>query len=194
MSAIMSSIIYAQSDAQINFFGYEPDQQEKMITIMEISGTGVSEDRITALEKKVRDMEALVNGLIEELLDFKAIAMTMSRQDGERSRQELKQGPVVRSTTSPVLAGPSASPSAGSILILPRGARQPDVPVVPAEPAMARIMQSDGTMKLEPRYGDKSPIDSSAGYGRNRKGSSARSKQNPLIYAVEEDKSGPAKV
>jgi hypothetical protein len=26
---------------------------------------------------------------------------------------------------------------------------------VPAEPAMVRIMQADGTMKMEPRYGDQ---------------------------------------
>ena len=157
---------------------------------MEISGTGVSEDRIAALEKKVRDMDALVKGLIEELLDFKAVAMTMSRQAAEDRRQELKQGPVVQGTASPVPAGPSPA-SDGSTLIRPRGARQPDVP---AEPAMARIMQSDGTMKLEPRYGDGSPIDSSKGYGRARKGMTARSRQNPLIYAADEDKSGPAKV
>jgi hypothetical protein len=156
---------------------------------MEILGTGISEDRIAALERKVRDMEALVNGLLEELLDFKAIAMTMSRQDGERSRQEMKQGPVVPDTVSSSVAAPSA----GSTVILPKSARQPDVPVVSAEPAMARIMQDDGTMKLEPRYGDRSPIDSSRGYGRNRKVSPVRSRQNPLIYAAG-DKPGPAKV
>jgi hypothetical protein len=48
-------------------------------------------------------------------------------------------------------------------------------------------------MKLEPRYGDRSPIDSSRGYGRNRKVSPVRSRQNPLIYAAG-DKPGPAKV
>ncbi|MGD0081218.1 MAG: hypothetical protein ABSB80_11310 [Methanoregula sp.] len=162
---------------------------------MEISGTGVSEDRIAALEKRLREMDALVKGLLDELLDFKAVAMTLSRQTAEDRRQELRQGPVLRGTASPPLAGLSASPSIaassdGLTVIRPRGARQPDIP---AEPAMARIMQDDGTMKLEPRYGDRSPIDSSAGYGGTGKGTSARSRQNPLIYA-EEDKSGPAKV
>ncbi len=152
---------------------------------MEISGTGVSEDRIAALEKKVRDMDALVRGLIEELLDFKAVAMTMSRQAAEDRRQELKQGPVVQGAASPATA------SDGSTVIRPKSARQPDIP---PEPAMARIMQSDGTMKMELRCGDKNPIDSSKGYGRTRKGMTARSRQNPLIYAADEDKSGPAKV
>jgi hypothetical protein len=153
---------------------------------MEISGTGVPEDRIAALEKRLREMDALVKGLLDELLDFRAVAMTLSRQAAEDRRQELKRGPVLRGTASPSVAAPSD----GSTVIRPRGARQPDVP---AEPAMARIMQDDGTMKLEPRYGDRSPIDSSAGYGRTKKGTSARSRQDPLIYA-EEDKPGPAKV
>jgi hypothetical protein len=194
MSEIISSVIYANSDANLTVPGIEPNHQEKLISIMEISGTGVSEDRIAALEKRLREMEALVKGLIEELLDFKAIAMKMSRQDGERSREELKRGPVVLGTASPVLAGQSvAASSDGSTVIRPRGARQPDLPVVPAEPVMARIMQSDGTMKMEPRCGDRNPIDSSGGYGRTRKGTSVMGKQAPLIYAADEVKSGPAK-
>ena len=150
MSAIISSIIYARSDAEIISFGHGPDHEEKLITIMEISGTGVSEDRIAALEKRLREMDALVKGLLDELLDFRAVAMTLSRQAAEDRRQELRQGPVVRGTASPVLAGRSTASSDGITVIRPRGARQPDIP---AEPAMARIMQDDGTMKLEPRYG-----------------------------------------
>ncbi len=120
---------------------------------MEISGTGVSEDRIATLEKKVREMEALVNGLLDELLDLKAVASKINWQTGEHGGHE--QGTVVQGATSPALAGSSASlavgiPPDGSTVVRPRGARQPEVP---AEPAMARIMQSDGTMKMEPRYG-----------------------------------------
>jgi hypothetical protein len=161
---------------------------------MDPSATGVPEDRIAALEKKVRDMEALVKGVIDELLDFKAIAMKMSRQDGERSRQEMRQGPVVPVTSSPTPAVPSAtlSPAAsadGSTVIRPRGTRHLDVPVAPAEPVMVRIMQNDGTMKMEPRCGEKNPIDSSGGYGRTRAGTSSRCNQAPLIYAADEEKS-----
>jgi len=54
---------------------------------------------------------------------------------------------------------------------------------------MDMIMQTDGTMKLEPRRGEKDYIVASAGYGRNKKGISVKPKQSDLIYAVEEDKS-----
>jgi hypothetical protein len=157
---------------------------------MEISGSGVSEDRIAALEKRLREMDALVKGLIDELLDFKAIAMTMSRQAGEDNAQEVSVGSMVWGTVSPSVAAPAESSS----VIRLSGAHQPNVPVTPAEPAMVRIMQADGTMKMEPRYGERSPIDSSTGYGRTRKGAAGRSTQNPLIYAAEKDKSDRAKV
>jgi hypothetical protein len=188
----------AQSDAKIKYLEHELDQQEKLIKMMETSGTGVSEDRIASLEKKVRDMEALVKGLTQELLDLKSIAMKMSKQTEERSRQQLVRGPIVQGAAAPAQAGPASSPSVaapsgGSTVIRPKGARQPDVPAEPAEPAMDMIMQQDGTMKLEPRRGDKNYIVASAGYGRNKKGTSVKGKQSDLIYAAEEDKSDSAK-
>ena len=188
----------AQSDAKIKYLQHELDQQEKLITMMETSGTGVSEDRIASLEKKVRDMEALVKGLTQELLDLKSIAMKMSKQTEERSRQELRRGPIVQGSAGTAPASPSAAPSvvassSGSTVIRPKGARAPEVPAEPAEPAMDLIMQPDGTMKLEPRRGDKNYIVASAGYGRNKKGTSVKGKQSDLIYAAEEDKSDSAK-
>ena len=164
---------------------------------METSTTDISEDRIAALEQKLTEMEAQVKGLIAELLDFRAIARTMFRETEERNRVELKRGPVVQGTLYQESTDPSASPPAapftdGNTVIRPRFAHQPDVPVVPAEPDMVRIMQSDGTMKLEPRYGETKRIDSSGGYGRNRK-DAALSKQSPLIYAADKEKSDSAK-
>ena len=53
------------------------------------------------------------------------------------------------------------------------------------------IMQTDGTMKAEPRRGDKDYIIASAGYGKKK--SAAKGKQSDLIYATEETKSDPEK-
>jgi len=174
----------AQTDAKIKYLEHELDQQEKLITMMESSGA--SEDRIAALEKKVRDMEALVKGLTQELLDLKSIAMKMSKQTEERSRQELKRAPIVQGAQPAAPPAPSAS---GSTVIRPKG--RSEAPAAPAEPVMDMIMQQDGTMKLEPRRGDKDYIVASAGYGKNKKGISK--KQGELIYAAEETKTDPAK-
>jgi hypothetical protein len=56
---------------------------------------------------------------------------------------------------------------------------------------MDMIMQPDGTMKMEPRRGDKDYIVASAGYGRNKKGQGNKPKQADLIYAAEETKKDP---
>jgi hypothetical protein len=139
---------------------------------MEFSETGASEDRITALERKVSAMETPVRGLIDELLDFKAITRTMSRQNGKPCIFEFTQEPVVQGTAVPVPDEPSTSPFVAapnecSTVIRPRGAaHQPDVPVASAEPAMVRIMQSDGTMKMEIRRGANNTIDAGVGYCR----------------------------
>jgi hypothetical protein len=175
---------------RLNVLSNEFDQRETLREMTETSGTGdASGDRIAALEKKVQDMEAMVEAIIQDLLDFRAIAMILSKQTEENNRPEIKRWPIVPDTASPTLAGPSiATPSENNTVIRPKSTHQPDIPVAPAEPAMARIMQSDGTMKLEIRRGDKNSLVASAGNGGNKKGTPVQGKQDPLIYAVDSDK------
>jgi uncharacterized membrane protein len=148
---------------------------------MVISGTDGLDDRIAVIEKKMQNLEPLVRGLVAEMLDFKAYAMNAAREEGERSRQEMKQGPVSYAAVSP--AAPPASLSApvhteGTTVVRPR---KTPLPAAPAEPEMVRIMQPDGTMKMEPRYGGA--IDnSSVGYGRTKKGT-AKISQDPNTRA-----------
>jgi hypothetical protein len=162
--------------------------------MMEISGTGAAtEERIVAIEKKLRDMEALVKGLTQELLDLKSVAMKMSKQTEERSRVELKRAQSGVQSTQPQAATPVGVQGASSTVVMRKGAKLSDAPAAPPEPAMDMIMQTDGTMKLEPRRGPKDYIVASAGYGRNKKGTSVKGKQSDLIYAAEEEKKDPAK-
>jgi hypothetical protein len=158
--------------------------------MMESSGSGAAnEDRIAALEKKLRDMEALVKGLTQELLDLKSIVMKMTKQTDERSRQDLKKMPPLVQAAVGGASGPG-----GTVVMRPKSVRQADAePEKPAEPEMSMIMQSDGTMKLEPRRGDSKFTVASPGYGRTKKGISVKPKQTDLIYAAEEEKKDPAK-
>lgn len=165
-----------------------------MISMMENSGSGAAtEDRIAVLEKKMRDMEALVKGLTGELLDLKSIAMKMTKQSDDRIKQDLRRPPLVVQGSQPSQSAEVASPSSGgSTVVMRKGARQSDVPATPAEPIMDMIMQQDGTMKLEPRRGEKDFIVARPGYGQ-KKGAAGKPKQADLIYAAEEDKKDPAK-
>ena len=85
------------------------------------------------------------------------------------------------------------SSGSSSTVVMRKGAKPSEAPAAPPEPAMDMIMQTDGTMKLEPRRGNKEYIVASAGYGRNKKGTSVKGKQSDLIYAAEENKKDPAK-
>ncbi len=162
--------------------------------MMEISGTGAAtEERIVAIEKKLRDMEALVKGLTQELLDLKSVAMKMAKTTEEGRRAELKRvQPGVQGAQQQTVTT-AAIPGSSSTVVMRKGAKPSDTPAAPPEPAMDMIMQTDGTMKLEPRRGNKDYIVASAGYGRNKKGTSVKGKQSDLIYAAEETKKDPAK-
>ena len=162
--------------------------------MMENSGSGAAtEDRIAALEKKMRDIEALAKGLTGELLDLKSIVMKMTKQSDDRIKQDLRRPPLVVQGSQPSQSAEVASPSSGgSTVVMRKGARQSDAPAAPAEPIMDMIMQQDGTMKLEPRRGEKDFIVARPGYGQ-KKGAAGKPKQADLIYAAEEDKKDPAK-
>lgn len=175
-------------DGMVPLTGNRHDPEETLITSMEISETGGSEDRLAALEKRVRDLDALVRGLTAELLDLKSVARTMSRETEEYNRQETRRGPVVQAAASPA----AADPPGGNTVIRPRAAREPEVPAAPAGPEMVRIMQTDGTMKMEPRFGS-AINNSTVGYGRTKKGTFNTGKQEPLIYAADEEKTGAKK-
>ena len=121
-------------------------------------------DRVSELEKKVREMEALIKGLTNELLDLKSIVERMN------SRMEEKRPPV--------MARPRVNVS-----------QKEQAPVDEGE--LVRIMQPDGTMKEERRK-DSDYIIASArsaaalknkGKGEPSKGKGATA----LIYAVEEE-------
>ena len=146
---------------------------------MELSETDGSDARIVALEKKIRDMEALGTGLVNELLDLRSCIMVMSRAPDECLRRESKRGAIIRGTVSPAPTAPpaprsAASPYEGSATIRPENTPRQDIPVAPAEPTMVMIMQSDGTMKMEPRRGDRNQTDSSGGYGQARRANLSR--------------------
>jgi hypothetical protein len=154
------------------------------------AGGAAGDDRVAALEKKIKELEALVKGITEELLDLKSITMKLSKTSEERSRQELKRvQPIVQGAQPQAAAGGTAP--GGTVVMQRKSARQGE-PVKPGEPAMDMIMQPDGTMKLEPRRGDKNYIIASAGYGK-KKGREPAKKQSDLIYAADDEKAGPAK-
>lgn len=124
-------------------------------------------DRVNELEKKFREMEALIKGLTNELLDLKSIVERMN------SRMEEKRPPVMTRPT-------------GRVTVSQKGEGAPV-----NEGELVRIMQSDGTMKEERRKDSDYIIASarSAAALKNKgKGEQSKGKgSTALIYAVEEE-------
>jgi hypothetical protein len=123
-----------------------------MIKNIEITETGIEEERIVMLEKKVRELEPLVKGLAAEVLSLRTGAFAVNRQGGKE--------PAGLGVGFPEPAGSVTSP----------------IIAVPKKPAMVRIMQDDGTMEMEPRFGEAKTLDVSAGYVRPGKNTSDRDK------------------
>jgi hypothetical protein len=154
------------------------------------AGGAAGDDRIAALERKNKEQEALMKGITEELLDMKSIVMKLAKASEERSRQELKRVQPVMMQGAQQPADGGAAGGGSTVVMRPKSARQEPAP--PAEPSMDMIMQTDGTMKLEPRRGEKNYIVASAGYGR-KKGKDTAKKSGDLIYAADDEKANPAK-
>lgn len=145
---------------------------------------GTPEDRITALERKMKDMDALVKGLTEELLDLKSIAMRLNKVSEER-RQELK-------TVKPALGG---TPS-GTVVMQKKGTvstTTPRAPEPPKEEPMEMIMQPDGTLKPEKRIAGGEYVVASAGYSKKKGSVGDTKRKDNLIVAEDEEKSSSAK-
>ena len=143
-----------------------------------------TEERVVALERKMKEMEALVKGLTEELLDLKSIAMRLNKFSEER-RQELK------------MMKPQAQPESGSgTVVMQKKGTAPERVAAPVveEKHMDMIMQPDGTMKMEERRGDNHYIVASAGFASRKKmGSSTEQKKSSLIVAEDDEKESAKK-
>jgi Predicted membrane protein len=132
-----------------------PQRQEILIRPMDGSDTKKADERVAALEKKTGEMEALLKGLMAEMLDVKAIAANLARQSTEQYRPEPAQETVSPAPESAVSPAPAAPAPENRTVIRVKSAPKPEAAPAPAEPEMVRIMQPDGTMKLEVRRGDK---------------------------------------
>ena len=143
----------------------------------------VTEERVVALERKMKEMEALVKGLTEELLDLKSIAMRLNKFSEER-RQELKM-------MKPTIQAESAS---GTVVMQKKGtAPERASASLPEEKLMDMIMQPDGTMKMEERRGDNHYIVASAGFASRKKARSPSEQKKSSLIVAEDDESETSK-
>jgi len=138
------------------------------------------DERVAALEKKMREIEAMVKGLTEELLDLKSVTMKLSKASEERTRAEMRMGKA-------------AAPTPGGPVILqkkpvatPPPQRPAPAPVETAPEKMDMIMQPNGTLAPEKRK-NSDYIIASAGFSKKKQSAAGPGKKNDLIVAEDEE-------
>jgi hypothetical protein len=198
----------AMKDAKIKYLEHELEEKERVLEQMrEVDRVPapVAEDaRIGALERRVRELEAVVKGLTEEVLDLKALTLKMAKS------AERHDGPApVRAGSGRTIEPPSSAPTilvrprnAGKLAPLPASSSR--TPPAPAEPApaipageMDLIMQPDGTIKPELRRKNEYIIASNGPQNRRQGSRTAGDRSgrhvDAVIFADEQEPPRPPK-
>ncbi|NVO66515.1 hypothetical protein [Methanofollis tationis] len=152
------------------------------------------DERIYRMEQRMKDMDALVKGLTEEVLDLKTITMKLYRAFEARAEAEKAARAKVVVVEPPATPAPEpvqrTAPQRQKVAPAPVPA-----PVEEDDADMDLIMQSDGTLKRERREKSSyiiAPTKYQAPAGlmsEGRKGSrrSSEKKSGGIIYAEDDD-------
>ncbi len=171
----------AMKDAKIKYLEHELEEKERALDLFretdrresERPVAGSDDGRIVPLERRVRELEAMVKGLTEELLDLKALVQKMSRSlERDEPPAAVRRAPTPRSTDS--------ADQVPSVLVRPRNADKLSPQSPSSHPGgkpaptsavsseeMDMIMQPDGTIRPEKRIG-KEYIIASNGFQNKR--------------------------
>jgi hypothetical protein len=127
----------AQKDAIIRNLEHQLEEREREIEVLKDSIAGSEEAdaaKILDMEKRMVEIEVLVKGLTEELLDLKSIVMKIHKNLGERRAPR----PQVEFSRKPEIPVHKEAEN-----VKPAAERKKDT---------VMIMQPDGTLKPEERH------------------------------------------
>jgi hypothetical protein len=159
----------AQKDARIRFLERELAEREKEMESMKdydqvpapaaapAETVEVDDERLRDLERKVRELEALVKGLTAEVLDVKSITMKLLRDSEDHRKkpvvEERRAAPTLQAEPR-AAAAPAPAPARAAQprpYTRPAERQQPAEVPAPADAKLELIMQNDGTLRPEPR-------------------------------------------
>ena len=137
-------------------------------------GTNNLDGRVGLLERRVADMEALIKGLTDEMLDMKAVVMKL--------KKEQRPPPVIQAVAPPI----SRSKVEREV------PEEDDTKKAQGSSAKDKItlkMQPDGTLQPEKEFGDDIIIASARDARSRYKDQHQRSGHNDLIIAEDKEPS-----
>ncbi|GAA5261678.1 hypothetical protein [Methanocalculus sp.] len=151
-------------DARMKFLEHELEEKERELKMVKReeepvhTATADEDERITALERKVHELDALLKGVTAEMLDLKSVTRKLTRnlEDQEmRGGDTASEAPLRKEPRSRSRIVPEEEP----VRVRERQAPPPPPLATPgpeAEPPvdtsdMELIMQPDGTLRPEKR-------------------------------------------
>lgn len=202
----------------MKFLEHELAEQERELNSKheagaEAAATPVKSENTDVLERKVRELEAMVKGLTEEMLDLKSVtrklAMQLEEMRGGQSRVHAESrfgqkkpepapetgrpapavSPRATQPVTPVRAGTSRH-AISSPAPEPVPAPEPEVPVEQLKVGeFEYVMQPDGTIQKRKRTTDHSVIIAGTGYnpGHTSRSMAIRADSDAVIEAAEDD-------
>lgn len=187
-------------DTKVKFLEHQLEEKEREIVSMrdsEKTFASPEDERIYRLEQRLKELEALVKGVTEEMLDLKTVTMRLNRAleakaDEERT-ERLKAKVLVEE--APEVKEDIPSRSAPAAPAQKRVATPAPAPAqVENEQDMAMIMQNDGTLKRERRKSSDYIIaptnQAPAGLTSDRRTGSRRrpeKRSSAIIFAEDDD-------
>lgn len=198
----------------MKFLEHELAEQERELNSKheagaEAAATPVKSEDTDVLERKVRELEAMVKGLTEEILDLKSVtrklAMQLEKMRGDQSRVHAESrfcqkkpepapetgrpapavSPRASQPVTPVRAGTSRH-----TISSPVPAPEPEVPVEQLKVGeFEYVMQQDGTIQKRKKTTDHSVIIAGTGYnpGHTSRSMAIRTDSDAVIEAAEDD-------
>jgi len=186
-----------KKDARVKFLEHQLEEREREVVSMrdsEKTFVTPEDERIYRMEQRMKDMEALVKGLTEEMLDLKTITMKLYRAFEARAEAEKAARAKVVVVEPPAAPAPEPvqRPAPQKQKVAPAPVQ---APVEEDDADMDLIMQSDGTLKRERREKSSyiiapSKYQAPAGLmSEGRKGTrrGSEKKSGGIIYAEDDD-------
>ncbi|MDD3977303.1 hypothetical protein L1994_07945 [Methanomicrobium antiquum] len=182
-----------ESDAKIRDMEHIIEEKEREIQMLRDSIheynniNPVNEERVIQIERDLKEIDGLIRGLTAEMLDLKACVQKLSKSMDEKP---VRKTDDIKSKNYPTVESPKvvAERKTAEKSLLSNSSKVEEE----EEPEEALIIQPDGTMKRETKFGDEMIVADNRGgrVGTNlkrRPGERDPIDRKPLIYADDDD-------
>ena len=182
-----------ESDAKIRDMEHIIEEKEREIQMLRDSIheynniNTVNEERVIQIERDLKEIDGLIRGLTAEMLDLKACVQKLSKSMDEKP---VRKTDDIKSKNYPTVESPKvvAERKTAEKSLLSNSSKVEEE----EEPEEALIIQPDGTMKRETKFGDEMIVADNRGgrVGTNlkrRPGERDPIDRKPLIYADDDD-------